>query len=115
MDRQGSGIYFSMLSDLLIIHKQTSFTYILACVDLAFVFYLCCTVNYGGKRGQEIWKVCKRYGLTVTLSCSVLYGQYQWWCTLPFFSFLWFHSPNQVCATLEVSRSHIPGMTPLNK
>jgi len=83
----------------------------MACVDLAFAFFLCHTVDYGGKQGQEIWKVYKRYGLTVMLSCSVLYGQYQWWCTLPFLALFFLSVVLQPKSCLhhlivEVSRSH---------
>jgi len=102
-DRQDSGLHVPMLSDLPFILAQTSFAIILACVDLAFVFFLCHTVNYGDKQGQGIWKVYKTYGLTVTLSCSVLYGQYQWcvhYLFLLFSCFLWCYSPNHAYATL---------------
>jgi len=103
-DRQDSGLHVPMLSDLPFILAQTSFAIILACVDLAFVFFLCHTVNYGGKQGQGIWKVYKTYGLTVTLSCSVV-------STLPFLALFFLSVVLQpkscLCPLIvEVSRSH---------
>jgi hypothetical protein len=59
MDRQDSGLHVPMLSNLPFIHAQTSFAQILARVDLAFVFFLCHTVDYGGKQGQGIWRSTK--------------------------------------------------------